>query len=116
MSRNQFFLKGEGKRFIGDLRDAKFSWNKLCFGPTFEKLKLAVFSKTWPIGAAPGGMKRHASTLYHALAARGHEIHVFTAPSDRKPHNDVHQGNLHVHFAANDHGSVNCSLAFEIFN
>lgn len=110
------FLKGEGKRFIGDLRDAKFSWNKLCFGPTFEKLKLAVFSKTWPIGAAPGGMERHASTLYHALAARGHEIHVFTAPSDRKPHNDVHQGNLHVHFAANDHGSVNCSLAFEIFN
>lgn len=110
------FLKGEGKRFIGDLRDAKFSWNKLCFGPTFEKLKLAVFSKTWPIGAAPGGMERHASTLYHALAARGHEIHVFTAPSVRKPHNDVHQGNLHVHFAANDHGSVNCSLAFEIFN
>ncbi|KAK9209093.1 hypothetical protein WN944_001457 [Citrus x changshan-huyou] len=88
------FLKGEGKRFIGDLRDAKFSWNKLCFGPTFEKLKLAVFSKTWPVGAAPGGMERHASTLYHALAARGHEIHVFTAPSDRKPHNDVHQGNL----------------------
>ncbi|EEF38100.1 phosphatidylinositol N-acetylglucosaminyltransferase subunit A [Ricinus communis] len=107
---------GKTTSFSGDLRDAKFPWNKLSFGPTFEKLKLAVFSKTWPIGAAPGGMERHASTLYHALAARGHEIHVFTVPSDRKPHVDVHVGNLHVYFAANDHGSVNCSLAFEIFN
>ncbi|KAF5199797.1 Udp-glycosyltransferase superfamily protein, partial [Thalictrum thalictroides] len=84
--------------------------------PVLEKLKLAVFSKTWPVGAAPGGMERHASTLYTALAARGHEIHVFTVPSDRRSHPDIHEGNLHVHFAANDHGSVNCSLAFEIFN
>lgn len=106
---------GQG-RFHGDLRDAKFPWNKLCFGPTFEKLKLAVFSKAWPVGAAPGGMERHASTLYHALAARGHEIHVFAVPSDRRPQHDIHEGNLHVYFAANDHGSVNCSLAFEIFN
>ncbi|XP_065860440.1 uncharacterized protein [Euphorbia lathyris] len=102
--------------FHGDLRDAKFAWNKLCFGPTSEKLKLAVFSKTWPIDSAPGGMERHASTLYHQLAARGHEIHVFTVPSDRKSHSDIHETNLHVYFAANDHGSVNCSLAFEIFN
>ncbi|KAG8492250.1 hypothetical protein CXB51_009916 [Gossypium anomalum] len=102
--------------FNGDLRDANFPWNSLCFGNNFEKLKLAVFSKTWPIGAAPGGMERHAATLYHALAAKGHEIHVFTVPSDRMPHIDIHQGNLHVYFAANDHGSVNCSLAFEIFN
>ncbi|XP_050219328.1 uncharacterized protein LOC126669810 [Mercurialis annua] len=103
--------------FNGDLRNAKFPWNKLCFGPTFhEKLKIAVFSKTWPIGSAPGGMERHASTLYHALAERGHEIHVFTVPSDKMPRFDIHQGNLHVYFAANDHGSVNCSLAFEMFN
>lgn len=104
--------------FFGDLRDAKFPWNKLCFGssPTFEKLKLAVFSKTWPIDASPGGMERHAYTLYSDLALRGHEIHVFTVPSDRKPHEDIHKENLHVHFASNDHGSVNCSLAFEIFN
>lgn len=61
-------------------------------------------------------MERHASTLYHSLAALGHEIHVFTVPSDRRPHHDIHDGNLHVYFAANDHGSVNCSLAFEIFN
>ncbi|XVE50135.1 hypothetical protein DITRI_Ditri01bG0137300 [Diplodiscus trichospermus] len=61
-------------------------------------------------------MKRHAATLYHALAAKGHEIHVFTVPSERKHHLDIHEGNLHVYFVANDHGSVNCSLAFEIFN
>jgi hypothetical protein len=89
----------------GDLRDAKFAWNKLCFEPTFEKLKLALFSSTtWPIGAGRGGKKRHASTLYHALAARVYEIHLFTVPSDRKPHLDAHEGNLHVYFAANDHG------------
>ncbi|CDP15823.1 unnamed protein product [Coffea canephora] len=102
--------------FKGDLREAKFPWNKLCFGQANEKLKLAVFSKSWPIGAAPGGMERHASTLYTALAAKGHEIHIFTAPSDRRAHEDIHQGNLHVYFASNDHGSVNCSLAFDIFN
>ncbi|PIA30531.1 hypothetical protein AQUCO_05500071v1 [Aquilegia coerulea] len=110
------FFQTEDPRFYGDLREAQFAWNKLCLGPVLEKLKLAVFSKTWPVGAAPGGMERHASTLYTALAARGHEIHVFTVPSDRKSHPDIHDGNLHVHFAANDHGSVNCSLAFEIFH
>ncbi|PQP98207.1 uncharacterized protein Pyn_30682 [Prunus yedoensis var. nudiflora] len=110
------FFWADYTQFNGDLRDAKFPWNKLCFGPTFEKLKIAVFSKTWPVGAAPGGMERHASTLYHALAARGHEIHVFTVPSDRRPRWDIHEGNLHVYFAANDHGSVNISLAFDVFN
>lgn len=102
--------------FHGDLRDAKFPWNKLSFGQNSEKLKLAVFSKTWPIGADPGGMERHAFTLYTALAARGHDIHIFTVPSDRKFHKDIHVGNLHVYFAANDHGSLNCSLAFDIFD
>ncbi|KAM1343626.1 hypothetical protein PS2_007729 [Malus domestica] len=110
------FFRADFPQFNGDLRDAKFPWNKLCFGPTSEKLKLAVFSKTWPVGAAPGGMERHASTLYHELAARGHEIHVFTVPSDRRARWDIHEGNLHVYFAANNHGSVNVSLAFEIFN
>ncbi|KAK7257170.1 hypothetical protein RIF29_30949 [Crotalaria pallida] len=109
-------FQAEHVTFNGDLRDANFPWNKLCFGPTHEKLKLAAFSKAWPIGAEPGGMERHAATLYHALAARGHEIHVFSAPSDRKHHRDIHENNLHVYFAANDHGSVNVSLAFEIFS
>ncbi|CAN0924402.1 Uncharacterized glycosyltransferase MJ1607 [Linum grandiflorum] len=105
--------------FSGDLRDADFPWNKLCFGSgisaTAEKLKLAVFSKSWPIGASPGGMERHAATLYTALAEKGHEIHVFTVPSDRKPHPEIHGANLHVYFAANEHGSVNNSRAYEIF-
>ncbi|CAI0455792.1 unnamed protein product [Linum tenue] len=111
-------LPSAAKPFSGDLRDANFPWNKLCFGPTTtsDKLKLAVFSKTWPIGANPGGMERHAATLYRALADKGHEIHVFTVPSDRRPHPEIHDNNLHVYFAANDHGSVNCSLAFEIFH
>ncbi|KAK9085484.1 hypothetical protein Sjap_025895 [Stephania japonica] len=113
--REPFFLI-EDHRFHGDLREAHFAWNKLCFGPTFEKLKLAVFSKTWPVDATPGGMEHHASTLFNALAAKGHEVHVFTVPSDRHPHHDIQEGNLHVHFTPNNHGSLNCSLAFEIFN
>ncbi|XAR56487.1 Phosphatidylinositol N-acetylglucosaminyltransferase [Bertholletia excelsa] len=111
------FSRSEQRRFSGDLRNVQFPWNKLCFGlsPGPEKLKLAVFSKSWPIGASPGGMERHASTLYRALAGRGHEIHVFTAPSDRVPLQDFADGGLHVHFAANNRGSINFSLAFEKF-
>ncbi|XP_016484071.2 uncharacterized protein LOC107804662 [Nicotiana tabacum] len=115
-SQEPHLLDHQGGLFRGDLRDAKFPWNKLSFGPNSEKLKLAVFSKTWPIGADPGGMERHAFTLYTALAARGHDIHIFTVPSDRKFHKDIHVGNLHVYFAANNHGSLNCSLAFDIFD
>ncbi|KAL7186243.1 hypothetical protein ACSBR2_028064 [Camellia fascicularis] len=33
-----------------------------------------------------------------------------------KPHNDIYKGNLHFHFIAYDHGSVNYSLAFDIFH
>ncbi|KAM1041749.1 hypothetical protein TB2_030441 [Malus domestica] len=78
------FFRSHFPQFNGDFRDAKLPWNQLCFGPTYEKLKLAVFSKTWPVGPTLGDMERHASTLYHKLAARGHEIHVFTVPSDRR--------------------------------
>ncbi|XP_068665071.1 uncharacterized protein [Aristolochia californica] len=109
-------FSSEQSLFSGDLRDASFAWNKLCFGPTSEKLKLAVFSKKWPVGAAPGGMERHAFTLYTALAARGHEVHVYTAPSDRQVQPDLVEGNLHVHFVANDAGSVNFSLAIQSFH
>lgn len=108
-------FKEDQSHFSGDLRKAQFAWNKLCFGPSSDKLKLAVFSKKWPIGAAPGGMERHASTLYTELAARGHEVHVFTVPSDRQARPNLIQGNLHVHFAPNDAGSLNFSLAFEAF-
>ncbi|KAE9446310.1 hypothetical protein C3L33_21790, partial [Rhododendron williamsianum] len=69
----------------GDLRAAKFSWNRLSFAgdsPPLARLKIAVFSRKWPVGAAPGGMERHAHTLYTALARRGHMVHVFTSPLD----------------------------------
>ncbi|XP_010537540.1 PREDICTED: phosphatidylinositol N-acetylglucosaminyltransferase subunit A [Tarenaya hassleriana] len=104
--------------FTGDLRDLAFPWNKLSFGPISEKLRLAVFCKSWPIGSIPGGMERHAFTLYTSLASRGHEIHVFTVSSDaRNSYSELRDnGNLRIHFVPNDHGSLNCSLAFEIFN
>ena len=69
--------------FSGDLRDIDFSWNHLPFSasrPPPAKLKIAVFSRKWPVASAPGGMERHAHTLHTALAARGHRVHVFTSP------------------------------------
>ncbi|KAI8008468.1 Phosphatidyl-myo-inositol mannosyltransferase [Camellia lanceoleosa] len=61
-------------------------------------------------------MERHASILFNTLIVKGHEIHVFTAASDRRPHNDIYKGNLHFYFIAYDHGLVNCSLVFDIFH
>ncbi|XP_077229126.1 uncharacterized protein LOC143862020 [Tasmannia lanceolata] len=66
----------------GDLRDAQFAWNRLTFfesQPPPTTLKLAVFTRKWPIGATPGGMERHAFTLHSALANRGHQVHVYTS-------------------------------------
>ncbi|KAL5989567.1 hypothetical protein ACLOJK_010460 [Asimina triloba] len=112
----EHFHRASQLRFHGDLRDARFAWNKLCFGPvTGNKLRLAVFSKKWPVGAVPGGMERHAHTLFTELADRGHQVHVFTVSSDRQHRPDVVDGNLHLHFATSDSGSLNCSLAVEMF-
>ncbi|KAJ4830066.1 hypothetical protein Tsubulata_009274 [Turnera subulata] len=72
----------------GDLRAAEFAWNHLPFSDTQPppvKLKIAVFSRKWPVGSAPGGMERHAYTLHTALSRRGHDVHVFTSPLDRYP-------------------------------
>ncbi|KAI6706859.1 hypothetical protein NL676_009821 [Syzygium grande] len=73
------------KPFSGDLRDASFAWNRLPFDDSRDArrpppLRIAVFSRKWPIGTTPGGMERHAYTLHTALAARGHRVHVFTSP------------------------------------
>ncbi|KAG7659396.1 Glycosyl transferase family 1 [Arabidopsis suecica] len=107
----------ENPPFAGDLRDLTFPWNKLSLGPISEKLKLAVFCKSWPVGSIPGGMERHAYTLYTSLASRGHEIHVFTVSSDRSNREEYYnKGDLHVYFAPNEHGSLNHSRAFEIFH
>ena len=67
--------------WTGDLRRAEFVWNRLELGgapPVF--LKIAVFSRKWPMGATPGGMERHAQILHTALSRRGHRVHVFTSP------------------------------------
>ncbi|KAL1194103.1 Phosphatidylinositol N-acetylglucosaminyltransferase subunit A [Cardamine amara subsp. amara] len=102
--------------YARDLRDLAFPWNKLSFGPISKKLKLAVFCKSWPVGSIPGGMERHAHALYTSLASRGHEIHVFTVSSDRSNREEYYnKGDLHIYFSPNQHGSLNCSQAFEIF-
>ncbi|RDX78586.1 waaK, partial [Mucuna pruriens] len=71
------------KTWSGDLRLAEFAWNKLPLlehNPSPPPLKIAVFSRKWPIGTTPGGMERHAYTLHTALAQRGHKVHIFTSP------------------------------------
>ncbi|XP_076959338.1 uncharacterized protein LOC143635370 [Bidens hawaiensis] len=78
--------------FSGDLRSAEFSWNHLTFSPHIPPpvaLKIAVFTRKWPLGTTPGGMERHAYTLYTALATRGHEIHIFTSPPGEHEHEDA---------------------------
>ncbi|URD94598.1 Glycosyl transferases group 1 [Musa troglodytarum] len=73
------------RAFSGDLRHVDFSWNSLRLTPDRPPptvLRVAVFSRKWPVATAPGGMERHALTLHNALARRGHRVHVFTsAPS-----------------------------------
>ncbi|KAJ1396861.1 Serine-threonine/tyrosine-protein kinase, catalytic domain [Sesbania bispinosa] len=71
------------KAWSGDLLSAEFAWNRLPFfedKPSPIALKIAVFSRKWPIGTTPGGMERHAHTLHTALAHRGHQVHIFTSP------------------------------------
>lgn len=100
----------------GDLRTLEVAWNRLCFGRPVasEKLRLAVFSKKWPAGGVPGGMERHAFTLYRALAARGHEIHVYTATGNGVKGEDVVEGELRVHFVQNEAGRLDWSRAWKL--
>ncbi|XP_002963408.2 uncharacterized protein LOC9643618 [Selaginella moellendorffii] len=92
----------------GDLRQMEAAWNRLCFGPIQERLRIALFVKKWPVGGVPGGLERHALTLHRNLAARGHEIHVYTSAAagsdnpeelldDQQDHGE--RGLLHVHFS-----------------
>lgn len=69
--------------FAGNLRAARIAWNHLNFNdrhPPLVSLRIAVFSRKWPVSPLPGGMERHAYTLHSALARRGHHVHVFTSP------------------------------------
>ncbi|KMZ69080.1 Glycosyltransferase, family GT4 [Zostera marina] len=92
----------EFSSWAGDLRDAEFSWNHLRFDdtrPPPEILKIAVFSRKWPVGSAPGGMERHALTLHSFLAARGHDVHVFTsAPSVKMLTTDMASSAVTIHY------------------
>ncbi|XP_031495383.1 uncharacterized protein LOC116260968 [Nymphaea colorata] len=105
--------------WTGDLRFAQFAWNKLCFGQTRERLRLAVFSKKWPVGSAPGGMERHAHTLYSALARAGHTVHVYTVAaigkSGSRRVDHIVDGELHLHLASNDAGMLDVSTAWKLF-
>lgn len=85
------------RRWTGDLRGAEFAWNRLLFidnQPPPIKLKIAVFSRKWPIGAAPGGMERHAYTLHTALARRSHQVHIFTSPLDENYSPSISHGSM----------------------
>ncbi|KAI3983806.1 hypothetical protein MKX01_011514 [Papaver californicum] len=90
--------------FSGDLRYAQFAWNRLPLiddRPPPTILKIAVFSRKWPFSSAPGGMERHALTLYTALARRGHNIHVYTSPpstrTDRISGSPTSSPQIHFH-------------------
>lgn len=92
-------LQINNNKEVVDLLQYSSSWNSLDFHaarrPPPKLLKIALFVKKWPEKHHAGGMERHASTLYLALAKRGHDIHIFTASSsssvsDRYPMKNVH--------------------------
>ncbi|WCJ20526.1 UDP-Glycosyltransferase superfamily protein [Euphorbia peplus] len=104
--------------FSGDLRVAEFSWNRLPFPETpFVKLKIAVFSRKWPVGTTPGGMERHAFTLHTALANRGHQVHVFTSPVHESLHSDMMKpdSNPRIHCHEGEVGRWRYNKAWEQF-
>lgn len=116
------------KPWSGDLRNAEFAWNRLSFPqnhPSKFTLKIAVFSRKWPISTTPGGMERHAYTLHMALARRGHRVHIFTSPVDNinspsisHQENDDGSNNKYplVHFHEGEADKWRYSKAWEQFD
>ncbi|EPS73386.1 hypothetical protein M569_01368, partial [Genlisea aurea] len=100
----------------GDLLEAEFAWNKLNF-PADRRppvtLRIAVFCKKWPSRSDPGGMERHAQTLYAALAARGHRIHVFTSPHEEEE--EIPSLNPVIHFHDGEPNKWQYDRAWEMF-
>ncbi|WJX93985.1 hypothetical protein P8452_75452 [Trifolium repens] len=110
-----FTSSHQSKTWSGDLTLAEFAWNKLSFFPhkkPFLPLKIAVFTRKWPIGTTPGGMERHAYTLHTALAQRGHKVHIFTSPQDEKT---SIKGNPFIHFHQGEYGKWRYNKALEQF-
>ncbi|KAK9095686.1 hypothetical protein Scep_027155 [Stephania cephalantha] len=105
----------------GDLRRAEFAWNRLPFTENYQSppLRIAVFSRKWPVNASPGGMERHALTLYTALARRGHQVHVFTSPPsmeiDRDNFAKTQSGSPQIHFHEGLPGQWRYNLAWKQF-
>lgn len=110
------------KPWSGDLRNADFAWNRLAFienKPPPVKLKIAVFSRKWPVGTAPGGMERHAYTLHTALAHRGHQVHIFTSPVDENNPSVSHGSAIsypQIHFHEGEPGKWRYNKAWEQFD
>ncbi|KAH8965158.1 hypothetical protein BDL97_04G104000 [Sphagnum fallax] len=101
----------------GDLRELQTAWNRLCYGPPPDFMRIALFVKKWPMGGIPGGLERHAMTLHRVLANRGHEIHVFTMSADGQEFDDHIDKNLHIHFfKPNAGGTFDYSEAWEQFS
>ncbi|KAJ8754281.1 hypothetical protein K2173_002732 [Erythroxylum novogranatense] len=116
------FAHHANKPWSGDLRSAQFAWNRLPLDddlPPPIRLKVAVFSRKWPIGTTPGGMERHAYTLHTVLARRGHRVHVFTSPLDRysSPVNDASDvvSSIRIHCHEGEAGRWRYNKAWEQF-
>ncbi|CAN1299317.1 Uncharacterized glycosyltransferase MJ1607 [Linum perenne] len=113
----------DNQPWSGDLRAAEFSWNRLSFmssdhgGSSHVKLKIAVFSRKWPIDTVPGGMERHAFTLHSALARRGHEVHVFTSPvrDQAFPSSTTSSLGVVIHSHEGESGKYRYNRAWELF-
>ncbi|CAN1779595.1 SAGA-associated factor 11 [Linum perenne] len=113
----------DNQPWSGDLRAAEFSWNRLSFmssdhgGSSHVKLKIAVFSRKWPIDTVPGGMERHAFTLHSALARRGHEVHVFTSPirDQAFPSSTTSSLGVVIHSHEGESGKYKYNRAWELF-
>ncbi|KAK2979700.1 hypothetical protein RJ640_002872 [Escallonia rubra] len=112
------------KPFSGDLRKVEFAWNRLKFSeniPPPVSLKIAVFSRKWPMGSIPGGMERHAHTLHTALAHRRHQVHIFTSPSldDKSPTVSLSDGSPsfspQIHHHEGEPGRWRYNKAWELY-
>ncbi|KAK6934831.1 Glycosyltransferase subfamily 4-like, N-terminal domain [Dillenia turbinata] len=110
------------KMWSGDLRASNFAWNRLLFpqSPPSRSLKIAVFSRVWPVGTTPGGMERHAYTLHTALARRGHHVHIFTSPVSNPAQVSAQQSESpnsspQIHFHEGEPGKWRYNKAWEQF-
>lgn len=63
-------------------------------------MRIAGFIRQWPTHGKVGGMENHAFSLYTGLAARGHDVHVFTTCHPIRPPTAAESG-VTVHYIEN---------------